>query len=100
MDSQSITTSMILITQSRTHVIRKSEGLYCRLIDENKANMFTDGKFAATNPFEYQEASRLVYCNLLEHLILHVKIAENPNIQTNKGELPGTLVLSISSVGI
>ena len=52
--------------------------------------MFTDGKFAATNPFEYQEARRLVYCNLLEHLILHVKIAENPNIQTNRGELPGT----------
>ncbi|MCC3161039.1 MAG: hypothetical protein K4H23_04950 [Mollicutes bacterium PWAP] len=27
---------------------------------------------------DYQKADRLVYCNLLEHLMLHIKIVENP----------------------
>ena len=30
-----------------------------------------------------------IYCNLLEHLLLHVKIAENPSENANDGELPG-----------
>lgn len=38
--------------------------------------MLCNSKFAAANPYEYQRANRLVYCNLLEHLLLHVKIAE------------------------
>ena len=44
----------------------------------------------ANNPFEYQKADRLVYCNALEHLILHVKIVEEPkNKDANKMELQG-----------
>ena len=27
---------------------------------------------------EYQKADRLVYCNIMEHLILHIKIVEEP----------------------
>ena len=30
-------------------------------------------------PFEYQKADRLVYCNVLEHLILHIKIIQSQN---------------------
>lgn len=71
-------------------VSRSSEGLFCHHIDEDKAIMLCNDKYAAQNPFEYQKASRLVYCNLLEHLLLHVKIAEEPrNPDANKNELPG-----------
>ena len=59
-------------------------------IDEDKAIMLSNDQFAAKNPFEYQKADRLVYCNILEHLLLHVKIAEEPrSADANQGELPG-----------
>ena len=71
-------------------VSRTSEGLYCHHIDEDKAIMLSNDKFAHNNPFEYQKADRLVYCNALEHLILHVKIVEEPkNKDANKMELQG-----------
>ena len=42
------------------------------------------------HPYECQKADRLVYCNALEHLILHVKIVEEPkNKDANKMELQG-----------
>ena len=49
-------------------VSRTNEGLYCHHIDEDKAIMLCNDKFAVNNPFEYQKAERLVYCNALEHL--------------------------------
>lgn len=76
-------------TIKNSQVTRTSEGLYCHHIDEDKAIMLSNDKFAAANPYDYQKANRLVYCNLLEHLLLHVKIAENPNAQANENELPG-----------
>ena len=51
--------------------------------------MLCNDKFAANNPFEYQKAARLVYCNLLEHLLLHVKIAWKSKLDANENELPG-----------
>ena len=52
--------------------------------------MLSNDKFAATNPFDYQKAAHLVYCNILEHLLLHVKIAEEPrNEDANENELLG-----------
>lgn len=70
-------------------VTRTNEGLFCHHIDEDKAIMLCNDKFAVNNLFEYQKADRLVYCNLLEHLLLHVKIAENPSPDANENELPG-----------
>lgn len=70
-------------------VTRTNEGLFCHHIDEDKAIMLCNDKFAVNNSFEYQKADRLVYCNLLEHLLLHVKIAENPSPDANENELPG-----------
>ena len=71
-------------------VSRTAEGLYCHHVDEDKAIMLSNDKYAASNPFEYQKADRLVYCNLLEHLLLHVKIVEEPrNAEANEHELPG-----------
>ncbi len=71
-------------------ITRTSEGLYCHHIDEDKAIMLSNDSFAAKNPFEYQKAERLVYCNILEHLILHIKIVEEPrNQHANSGEIQG-----------
>lgn len=71
-------------------VSRSAEGLECHHIDEDKAIMLSSPRYAARNPFEYQKAERLVYCNVLEHLILHIKIVEEPRSwEANQLELPG-----------
>lgn len=77
--------------KKKNHKIsRTKEGLFCHHIDENKAILLSNNKYAIKNPFEYQKADRLVYCNFLEHLLLHIKIAEEPrNIDANELELPG-----------
>lgn len=62
-------------TQNRK-ISRTSEGLFCHHIDEDKEPLLSTREFARKCSFEYQRADRLVYCNILEHLILHVKIVE------------------------
>lgn len=54
--------------------MRTKEGLYCHHIDEDKGDNLSNPDFAIKYPKEYQQPDRLVYCNILEHLILHVKI--------------------------
>ena len=52
--------------------------------------MLATPRVALMNPYEYQNADRLVYCNYIEHLILHIKIAEEPRHKyANERELPG-----------
>lgn len=77
--------------KTRNHRIsRTKEGLFCHHIDEDKAILLSNDKYAINNPFEYQKADRLVYCNFLEHLLLHIKIAEEPKkTNANISELPG-----------
>lgn len=58
---------------------RSREGLVIHHIDEDKeAGLSSMWKYR--NPFsmpeEYQKADRLVYCNFVEHLLLHMKILE------------------------
>ncbi len=55
-------------------VVRTAEGLYCHHMDEDKEDCLSDPTQAKLFPFECQRKERLVYCNILEHLILHVKI--------------------------
>ena len=77
-------------TIKNKNVTRTSEGLYCHHIDEDKAIMLSNDKFAAQNPYEYQRANRLVYCNFLEHLLLHILIVEEPKkLNANKNEIQG-----------
>lgn len=66
---------------------RAIEGLYIHHIDEDKAIMLSEKEAAKNNPWAYQQGDRLVYCNLLEHLVLHIKIMEYPN-----PDRPGTIV--------
>lgn len=64
---------------TRTGNTRTREGLIIHHIDEDKeAGLSSMWKYR--NPFsmpeEYQKVDRLVYCNLVEHLLLHMKILE------------------------
>ena len=59
----------------RAKVSRSSEGLYCHHIDEDKGSDLSHSVSARRQPFLWQKAERLVYCNSIEHLILHIKIA-------------------------
>ena len=56
-------------------VFRTKEGLYCHHMDEDKAYLLSDYDSAKHYPFEWQTKDHLVYCNILEHLLLHIKIS-------------------------
>ncbi len=71
-------------------VSRTSEGLFCHHIDEDKAIELSSIKHARNNPYAYQKADRLVYCNILEHLIMHIKISLEPrHKEANENQNPG-----------
>lgn len=59
----------------RSAVSRTGEGLICHHIDEDKGGNLSHTDSAVLQPFEWQRKERLVYCNHLEHLLLHIKIA-------------------------
>lgn len=54
---------------------RTKEGLYCHHADEDKGGNLSNPPQARMQPYEWQKKERLVYCNAIEHLILHYKIA-------------------------
>lgn len=56
-------------------ISRTKEGLLCHHIDEDKGGNLSNPCSASMQPFDWQKKDRLVYCNYLEHLILHIKIA-------------------------
>lgn len=60
---------------------RTKEGLFCHHIDENKKPKISDLYFIKKYniSFSYQKKERLVYCDLIEHAILHVLIAKETN---------------------
>ncbi|WP_025082992.1 hypothetical protein [Latilactobacillus fuchuensis] len=57
---------------------RTKEGLYCHHIFENQYAMLTDSDALLEQqvPFSAQKKENLVYCDLIEHLILHALIAK------------------------
>jgi hypothetical protein len=57
-------------------ISRTKEGLFCHHIDENKEILLSTPEVARLHPFEYQKKEHLVYCNIIEHLLLHVKIVQ------------------------
>ena len=64
-------------------VSRTKEGLYCHHMDEDEGGNLSNPPQARQQCFEWQKKERLVYCNAIEHLILHIKI----NILRQKGML-------------
>jgi len=67
---------------------RTSEGLYCHHIDEIKILKISDQSFIKRDniPFRHQKRERLIYCDLIEHTILHVLITKETS---NEFGLPG-----------
>ena len=70
-------------------ITRTGEGLLCHHVDEDKEILLSKSQVARLHPFAYQKADRLVYCNQLEHLLLHVKIAEEASRLGNSAGLRG-----------
>lgn len=52
-------------------------GIECHHVNEINIPNLSDEKVALSNEFENQKAENLVFCDLLEHLILHFKIMES-----------------------
>ena len=53
------------------------EGLEVHHVGEDNYPNLSDIKYALTAPWEEQLPDRLVYCNLLEHTLLHTLISKN-----------------------
>ena len=70
-------------------VTRTNEGLLAHHKFEDHAIMLSDKEFAMKNPFEWQQAKNIVYCDYLEHLLLHILICENPSSEKNEFEAVG-----------
>ncbi|XFE94455.1 hypothetical Protein pso3_08030 [Candidatus Phytoplasma solani] len=61
---------------------RSDEGLEIHHFYEFKEKGLSNPEYAKNLPFKYQKSENLVYCDLLEHFILHLKIidySKNPN---------------------
>ena len=58
---------------------RTKEGLVAHHKHEDKAVMLSTKKKAEQCPFEWQKKENIVYCDYLEHLLLHVLICEYPS---------------------
>ena len=71
------------LTKNR-NIFRTSEGLECHHIDEYTIPTLSDPVVAAANSYDYQKKERLVYCNLLEHLLLHIKIGQDRYLENHE----------------
>ena len=70
-------------------ISRTKEGLYAHHKYEDHAIMLSHPEYAKNNPYEWQKKENIVYCDLLEHLLLHILICENPSNDKNKCEMVG-----------
>lgn len=61
-----------------TKIPRGKDGLYIHHIDEDKAIMLSTPAYIKKfgYPFDFQKAERLVYCDLMEHMVLHMMIVK------------------------
>lgn len=62
---------------TKKRISRTDEGLYCHHIDEDKQIQISNARAIKEFdiPYKYQEKDRLVYCDLIEHAILHILIS-------------------------
>ena len=70
-------------------VSRTKEGLVAHHKFEDHAIMLSTKEYAQNNPFEWQLAKNIVYCDYLEHLLLHILICEYPAPDRNPHEIVG-----------
>ncbi len=82
----------------RQSIKRGREGLYIHHIDEDKVIKLSTPKYAQLAPFAFQKANRLVYCNLLEHLVLHIKIVEFTKLKYGYGGIYAYIVPELNDI--
>ncbi len=70
-------------------VTRTKEGLLAHHKFEDHAIMLSTREYAMNNPYEWQLAQNIVYCDYLEHLFLHILICEYPAEDRNIFEAVG-----------
>lgn len=70
-------------------ISRTKDGLFLHHVFEDHAIMLSTLIFAKMNPIEWQKAENLVYCDYLEHLLLHILICENPSDEQNAKQAVG-----------
>ena len=75
--------------KKNSKVSRTKDGLYVHHKYEDHAIMLGKPEYAKKNPYEWQMKENLVYCDLLEHLLLHQLICEYPADNNNKNEQVG-----------
>lgn len=68
---------------------RTKDGLMAHHKYEDHAILLSTKEFAMKNPFEWQLAKNIVYCDYLEHLFLHILICEYPSEDRNFLEAVG-----------
>lgn len=68
---------------------RTNDGLVAHHKFEDHAILLSTKEAAMNNPFEWQLAQNIVYCDYLEHLLLHILICENPAQDKNAFEAVG-----------
>lgn len=68
---------------------RTKDGLMAHHKYEDHAIMLSEKKHAIKNPYEWQLAKNIVYCDYLEHLLLHILICEYPSKDRNMFEAVG-----------
>lgn len=59
-----------------TKITRTNEGLFIHHIKEDEKIKLSEPSYAIQSPFEFQQKENLVYCDYLEHLLLHILICE------------------------
>lgn len=64
-------------------VSRTKEGLMVHHKYEDRAILLSKPEYALQYPYEWQSAENLVYCDYLEHLLLHILICEYPSVEKN-----------------
>jgi hypothetical protein len=70
-------------------VTRTKDGLLAHHKFEDHAIMLSNPDYAKNNPYEWQLAENIVYCDYLEHLFLHILICEYPAVDKNENEAVG-----------
>lgn len=68
---------------------RTKEGLMVHHIHENEAILLSSPRFAQNYPYEWQMQQNLVYCDLLEHLLLHILICEETIMEDGRPSMIG-----------
>ena len=61
-------------TTKNPRILRTSEGLFVHHVAENEHVDLSQPNFAKKWSFELQKPKNLVYCNYLEHILLHIAI--------------------------